>query len=274
MAPLSRLARRAGYLWDVLRGVVKREDAILRFDLHQRAQHFLLMASVIVLTFTGLPQKFWYFGPSQAWISFLGGLEMVQLIHQVTAFVMGFSCAYHALYLVNPIFLQGRVFALGMIPSLKDVQDLLQTVRHWLGFAPEGPRFGRYSYLEKFDYWAVFWGVAIMAGSGAILMWPEVTTRFLPGVVVPVAHALHSDEALLAVGWLFLVHIIRAHFFPGVFPINTSIFSGWVPRHRYQEEHPLEYERMLKAQAPAPPPQEPAGVAQDPPQGPPRSLSE
>ena len=250
LAPLGRglvyLGRKARVWWDWLRGVVLRADEVLRFDLHQRAQHFLLMVSVLVLTFTGLPEKFWDFGPSQAFISFLGGLERVQDIHHIAAYVMGLSCVYHALYLIRPIFIEGKLFVLGMIPRIKDFLDLFQTIRYWLGFAENGPRFGRYSYLENFDYWAVFWGVAIMAGSGAVLMWPELATRVLPGGVVLMAYAAHSDEAILAVGWIFLVHIVRAHFFPGVFPFNTSIFTGRVPLHRYQEEHPLEYEAMLK----------------------------
>jgi len=86
-----------------------------------------------------------------------------------------------------------------------------------------------------------------MAGSGFILMYPVLVTKFLPGWAVPTALVAHSDEAMLALIWIFLVHIFFNHFAPGVFPINTSIFTGKVPRERYRQEHLLEYERLSGA---------------------------
>lgn len=84
-----------------------------------------------------------------------------------------------------------------------------------------------------------------MAISGFVLMYPVFVTRFLPGWIVPAALVAHSDEAMLALIWIFMVHIFFNHFSPGSFPMNTSIFTGKVPRERYREEHPLEYEEMV-----------------------------
>ena len=86
-----------------------------------------------------------------------------------------------------------------------------------------------------------------MAGSGFILLFPVLVTKFLPGWVIPAALVAHSDEAMLALIWIFMVHIFFNHFAPGVFPINTSIFTGKVPKERYRREHALEYERLLEA---------------------------
>lgn len=227
-------------------GLYERADAILRFDIHQRVQHFLMMSSFITLALTGLPQKFFELTSSQNFIAFLGGLETVQFIHRFAAWVMIVSLAYHLLYLINTIVLKKNLGPLGMVPSFKDIIDVRQTILYLLGFVDKGPRFGRYTYLEKFDYWAVFWGIFIMGGSGLFLMFPVIVTRFLPGVFVPVAHAAHSDEAILAIGWIAIVHILRAHFWPGIFPFNTSIFTGWVSHKRYEEEHPLEYEQLMR----------------------------
>ena len=226
-------------------GLYERADAILRFDIHQRVQHFMMMSSFIVLAITGLPQKFFELKSSENFIAFVGGLESVQFIHRFAAWVMIVCCAYHLLYLINTIVLKKNLGPLRMLPGLKDITDVRQTVLYWLGFVDNGPSFGRYTYLEKFDYWAVFWGIFIMGGSGLILMYPVIVTRVLPGGFVPVAHAAHSDEAILAIGWIAIVHILRAHFWPGIFPFNTAIFTGWVSHKRYKEEHPLEYEQLM-----------------------------
>lgn len=240
------VAARARSLAITWTGLYERADSILRFDVHQRIQHFLMMSSFIVLALTGLPQKFFELNASQSFIAFLGGLESVQFIHRFSAWVMMVSCGYHLLYLITTLAIKKNLGPLRMLPGLKDILDVRQTVLYWLGFVNEGPKFGRYTYLEKFDYWAVFWGIFIMGGSGLILIFPVIATRILPGGFVPVAHAAHSDEAILAIGWIAIVHILRAHFWPGIFPFNTAIFTGWVSHKRYEEEHPLEYEEIMK----------------------------
>ena len=53
-----------------------------------------------------------------------------------------------------------------MVPTRQDLRDAVQMFSYYLGFAKERPQFGRFSYLEKFDYWAVFWGIAMI-----ILWW-------------------------------------------------------------------------------------------------------
>ncbi len=113
-----------------------------------------------------------------------------------------------------------------------------------MGLRKELPRFGRFNWREKFDYWAIFWGMPVMAGSGFILLFPVLATKYLPGWAVPVALTAHSHEALLALGWIFLIHVFFNHFSPGVFPLNKSIFTGKVPEERYRLDHPLEYEKM------------------------------
>ena len=132
-----------------------------------------------------------------------------------------------------------------MIPMPQDFIKLFQELGYFLGLRKEKPRYDRFNWKEKFDYWAIFWGIPVMAGSGFILMYPVLVTKFLPGWVVPAALVAHSDEAMLALTWIFMVHIFFNHFTPGVFPLNTSIFTGKVPKERYRREHSLEYERLL-----------------------------
>ncbi|MCL4370798.1 MAG: hypothetical protein M1380_07795 [Chloroflexi bacterium] len=221
---------------------------IARFDTHQRIQHILMFTSFITLAATGLPQKFHTFGPSQAFIAILGGIEMTQTIHHFAAYVMLFDCLYHAVYIVRGVMLKKDINPLRMLPGPKDILDAVQMFLYFLGMSTKQPKFDRYSYLEKFDYWAVFWGIFIIGGSGIVLMFPVPITKVLPGQLIPVALAAHSDEAILAIGWIFIVHLFYAHLAPHIFPFNTSIFTGKVSRARYREEHPLDYRRRLIAE--------------------------
>lgn len=227
------------------------QEYIVRFDAHQRLQHFLMMSSFIVLALTGLPQKFDELTISQTWVSALGGLETVRAIHRGAGFVMLANCLYHLGYLFYRIIIQRRYGAFAMIPRPKDAADAFQMVRYFLGLSSEKPKFDRFSYLEKFDYFAVFWGIAMMGGSGLVLLFAVQAVHILPGEAVPLAHTIHSDEALLAVGWIAIVHMFNAHLAPGIFPFNPAIFTGRLSRERYAHEHPLEYERIIAA-PPAP----------------------
>src|SRR5574341_1504477 len=227
------------------RAVAVADKYIVRFDAHQRLQHFLMMSSFIVLALTGFPQKFAELGISQSFVSTLGGLETVRAIHRGAGFVMLSNCTYHLAYLFTRIVIQKRYSALSMVPQPKDALQALQMVRYFLGLTKEKPAFDRYSYLEKFDYWAVFWGIAMMGGSGLVLMFAVQVAHVAPGEAVPLAHTIHSDEAMLAVSWIAIVHMFNAHLAPGVFPFNPAIFTGKLRKERYEHEHPLEYERMM-----------------------------
>jgi formate dehydrogenase subunit gamma len=223
---------------------LRREERIRRFDIHQRLQHFGMLSSFITLAVTGLPQKFSDLAISQWFIARLGGVDTAREIHHIAAFVMLGVCGYHVLYLVVRVLIAGDLGPLRMIPSIKDFQDAANMFLYFLGVNKEKPRFGRFSYLEKFDYWAVFWGIAIIGGSGLILLFPVQTAKILPGVIIPSARAAHSDEALLAAGWIFIAHFFYAHLSPKYFPFNTTIFTGRMSRCKYEEEHPLEYAEL------------------------------
>ncbi|MEW6033420.1 MAG: DUF4405 domain-containing protein [Chloroflexota bacterium] len=224
-------------------------DRIVRFDIHQRIQHILMFSSFIVLAATGLPLKFANWGISQWWIALWGGVESTRTVHHYAGWVMAIDCVYHLAYVgISMVFLK-RPFPLQMVPNLKDVNDFIQDMRYFLGLSKTRARFDRFSYREKFDYWAVFWGIFIMVGGGAILMFPVLASKYLPYWAVPVALVAHSDEAILAVGWILIVHMFFSHLAPNVFPFNSSIFTGRVAKEKYKEEHPLEYDRIMATMA-------------------------
>jgi cytochrome b subunit of formate dehydrogenase len=135
-----------------------------------------------------------------------------------------------------------------MTPQPKDLKDLVGMFKWFLGRGPR-PRFDRYSYMEKFDYLGVFWGVAIIGCSGLLLWFPEFFARFLPGWAFNVATIIHGDEALLAMSFIFTVHFFNVHLRPEKFPIDLVIFTGRATVDYMKEEHPLEYERRREAGA-------------------------
>jgi len=219
-------------------------EKITRFDTHQIIQHAVLMGSFILLALTGVPQKFHDWTISQWWVGVWGGIEAIRSVHHFAAWVMGIVCLYHLVYILYTTLILKKPFPVKMIPSGQDFVKLLQELGYFLGLRKERPKYDRFNWREKFDYWAIFWGMPVMAGSGFILMYPVLVTKFLPGWAVPTALVAHSDEAMLAIIWIFLVHIFFNHFTPGVFPLNTSIFTGKVLKERYRREHPLEYEKL------------------------------
>ncbi|MBI2847856.1 MAG: cytochrome b/b6 domain-containing protein [Chloroflexi bacterium] len=221
-------------------------EKITRFDAHQIIQHAGLAISFILLVLTGLPLKFHDAALSQWWVGLWGGIEATRLIHRGAAWVMVGICVYHLFYLWYTIAILKRPFPVKIMPSGRDFVCLIQEIAYCLGLRKRPPKFDRFNWREKFDYWAIFWGMPVMVGSGFVLMFPVFVTGFLPGWIVPAALAAHSDEAMLALTWIAVIHIFFTHLAPGAFPVNTSMFTGKVPRERYERDHPLEYERLTR----------------------------
>ena len=124
-----------------------------------------------------------------------------------------------------------------------DLKEVVQSIKWFFGIGPQ-PHYGRYTYWEKFDYFAVFWGVMIIGSTGLVLWFPEFFTRILPGWSVNVATIIHSDEALLAVGFIFTIHFFNTHFRPDKFPMDPVIFTGRMTVDELKYDKPGEYERL------------------------------
>lgn len=213
-----------------------------RFSVTERAEHWLLVASFTTLAVTGLVQMFAGAGPARALIGWLGGLSGTQMVHRIAAGVFGTSSVIHVASAAYALVVRGRKAP--MLPAMEDVRDFFREVAFNLGRATERPSFGRFSYAEKMEYWALLWGVVVMGLTG-VLMWDTArTAAVLPFVVVPVARAVHGYEALLAVLAVLTWHVYHVH----VRHFNRSMFRGWLSRKEMEELHPLELDR------PEPPP--------------------
>jgi cytochrome b subunit of formate dehydrogenase len=224
---------------------VKETEVFWRFNVFHRFIHLVMMVTFIGLALTGLPLKysdtFWAQGLIVLW----GGVKGAGIFHRWFA---GITFGYFSLHLLWVFYyvlvLKGNLFGPdSMVPSKKDFKDLFQHIAYFLGKG-EPPQFGRFTYWEKFDYWAVFWGIAFIGGSGLVLWFPEFFSRFLPGIFFNIAYTIHSDEALLAAGFVFIVHLYNAHLRADVFPIDKSIFTGKIEAREIMERHPLEWEYL------------------------------
>ena len=223
-----------------------------RFMPLERRLHVLVIISFLGLAVTGMTLKFSYLGWAQ-WISHvLGGFESAGYIHRVCAVITFFYFFTHVFSLYQKRREAGvtwKQFFTGpntMLPTLRDLRDFGATFKWFIGMGPR-PAYGRWTYWEKFDYFAVFWGVMIIGSTGLVLWFPEIFTRILPGWFINVATIVHSDEALLAVGFIFTVHFFNTHFRPDKFPMDTVIFTGRVPLEEFKHDRPDEYRQLVES---------------------------
>jgi len=232
----------------VLREIQKKprleEEYFERFSLNVRIQHLILAISVILLILTGLPIKFHESGWAVLILKLLGGINVTRVIHRVASFLLMGIGIYHLFWLIFTK--EGRKEFIYLLPRPKDFRDFVTNVKFFVGLTDERPKFDRYSYIEKFDYWAVYWGMVIMIGSGLILAFHNYLFGLVPKYVLDIAREAHSDEALLATLAIVIWHWYNAHFNPEVFPMNKTIFTGKISKERMLKEHPLEYERIIK----------------------------
>ena len=223
-----------------------------RFTSSQRTTHIFVILSFILLALTGMTLKFAHMEWARVIAKIFGGVHGAGIVHRIGAVITFGYFAYHLYSLIKTMFKQ-RISPIKFVfgkNSLwfnkQDITDFIGTVKWFLGKGPR-PYYGRWTYWEKFDYLAVFWGVAIIGFSGLILWLPELFTQFFPGWIINVAQIIHSDEALLAVGFIFTIHFFNTHLRPEAFPMDTVIFTGHVPEEEYKADRPREYEELEKS---------------------------
>ncbi len=223
---------------------------IQRFSPIWRLAHITFALSLMILTLTGMP----LFYPDAPWASAimtaLGGPHIAGAIHRVCAVIFAAVFFWHLFYMVWGIMRDWKNFKFfgpnSMIPNLKDGYDMLGMFKWFFGMGPR-PQFDRWTYWEKFDYWAPFWGVTIIGVSGLVMWLPGVFGSFLPGWVFNVAAIFHGEEAFLAVVFLFTVHFFNNHFRPDKFPVEVVMFTGTFSIEEFKHEHPLEYQRLVES---------------------------
>jgi cytochrome b subunit of formate dehydrogenase len=209
-----------------------------RFNIVERAQHALLFLSFSTLALTGLVQLF-PTGAFSRWFVFLiGGIWTTRLVHRTAAIILVLQGISHGLLIGYRVFVHRS--RMSMLPGIEDARAAWGTILYNLGLRKERPLAGRYSFDEKAEYWAVVWGILVMAITGFMLWNPITTTRVLPGQILPAAELAHGAEAVLAVAAIVIWHFYHCHirFF------NKSMFTGRLTEEEMAHEHPQELARI------------------------------
>ncbi len=228
------------------------QSAIRRFTTIDRVNHALVAITFFGLTATGIPLVF----SRQHWAGqmakVLGGVEFAGLLHRIFAAMLIFNLVLHFVGLAHAYFRRTvplNVWLFGansLLPRWKDAQDVFGMFRWFFGLGRR-PALDRWTYWEKFDYWAEVGGSFIIGGSGLLLWFPEIASKVLPGWAFNIAMVVHGYEALLAIGFIFTIHFFNAHVRPGAFPVDEVIFTGSMPEQELQEQRPAEYDRLVKS---------------------------
>ena len=233
-----------------------------RFTRAERVLHALLMLTFVGCALSGLPLIFADQGWAVVLARMLGGFQGAGLIHRVCAAVMLGVFAVHVGLVVRRGWVTRDFLGLvwgpdSMVPQPQDGIDIYNHFKWFIGRGPR-PTFDRWTYWEKFDYWAVFWGMAIIGGSGLLLWFPFFFGKLLPGWMFNIASLVHGEEALLAVGFIFTIHFFNGHLRPEKFPMDTVVFTGRISEHELKSERAVEYRRLVASgelaakEAPAP----------------------
>jgi cytochrome b subunit of formate dehydrogenase len=221
---------------------------IWRFTFFHRLMHAFAIISFYVLVLTGMPLRFACAPFAEPLIRLWGGVERAGLIHRWMA---GFMVAYS---LVHIFWLVGKIATAkdkkrwlwgsnSLVPHPQDAKDFFKQFKWFLGRGPR-PQFGRYGYLEKLDYFGEIWGFVIIGGSGFMLWFPELFSRWLPGWSFNVATVFHAYEAMIAAAFLFMIHFFNVHLRPDKFPLDAVMFTGRGTMDYMVEEHPLMAEEL------------------------------
>jgi cytochrome b subunit of formate dehydrogenase len=221
----------------------------MRFTREQRYMHAVLFTTFLGLAATGLPIRFsesiWARGLAKG----VGGFGAILFFHKLFAVVLTIAFLLH----LREVFTRGilhrekGVFwgANSMVANWKDAKDLFGHLRWFVGLGPK-PQFDRYAYWEKFDYWAVFWGMIVIGFSGYAMWFAPFFAHFLPGWALNAVLVIHSEEGLLAILFIFSIHFVNTHLRPDSFPMDMVVFTGVESEEEFAHKRPLEYERLKR----------------------------
>lgn len=233
-----------------------------RFTMNQRIQHAILAISVVVLVLTGMPLKFHDTSWAPYLYSMFGGINAAPIVHKVFGSILVILFIFHVFYLINVIY-KHQILPLKkregltvmkvllvlarqpLVPNMKDALDIKDLMKYLLYFTNERPKGDKFTWKEKFDYWAPFWGMVIIGFSGLVLWNKEIATTILPGEALNFSLIAHSDEALLAALFLFIWHWYNVHFNIAVFPMGNVFITGYLPEELMVEEHYEYYVQVM-----------------------------
>ena len=221
-----------------------------RFSVAQRFLHGFIAVSFLGLAITGLPLRFSTAPWAAAFARTVGGFGTILFFHLFSAVVLTVAFLVHLANLGYRIVAKKEYSLLwgsnSMVPNLKDIKDFIAQMK-WFFWRGPKPKFDRYAYWDKVDYWAVFWGMGIIGFSGYAMWFAPFFARFIPGSWLNIALLIHGEEAILAVGFIFTIHYFNTHLRPDNFPMDLVIFNGRQSEEELKRRHPEEYKRLVES---------------------------
>ncbi len=220
----------------------------VRMTVGERIQHLLLLLSFLTLVLTGFMLKF----PDSWWVTLVRDLagndfaNLRGLIHRIAGSVMIADALYHIYYVTFTE--RGRQFMKDMAPKIQDAKDAAAAIKYNLGLSRERPLFGRFTYAEKAEYWALIWGTAVMAVTGLLMWFNTFSLGLITLLGMDAAILIHYYEAILASLAILVWHFYAVIFNPDIYPLNVSCITGTLSEEEMEEEHPLELEKLREAQ--------------------------
>jgi cytochrome b subunit of formate dehydrogenase len=220
---------------------------IKRFSILDRCFHLFLILTFLIQSATGFSRLFFPTAWGKTLNTAFGGYDTSILIHKWVGILMIWGFVFHTIYLLTRIDWKNIGTSLfgpdSLIPNFHDVKHLWQRILWFFGIGSR-PEMGRWAYWEKFDYWAVYWGMPLLAITGVMLMYPIVASSYVPGWTLNIAVLLHRAEAILAVSYIFIVHFYVGHLRPSSFPMNEAMFAGSITLEELEEEKPAWLKRL------------------------------
>jgi len=216
---------------------------VVRFTMGQRIEHYILLISFTLLGITGLAQTFADNPVGYFILNLFGGIDSTRVIHHTAAFIFGALSIYHVAKFLYQFFMGHRLPK--MMPDWSDLTQLVEMLKLNTGLSQKHPRFDRFNFEEKAEYWALVWGTVVMGLTGLMQWFPVATTYYLSGGSIPIARSFHKWEAILAI-----LAILTWHMYHSVIKkLNTSIFTGVMTMEEMEEEHPQELAYLQAASA-------------------------
>ncbi len=214
---------------------------MVRMTTNQRWQHLILLTSFVLLVITGFALKF-----PNSWLAEVLGMgeRLRSIVHRVAGVVLMGAGIYHVFYFAA--LREGRRFIRDIAPRRRDLRDAVQAMLYHLGLSRNKPKFGRFTYGEKAEYWALVWGTGLMGLTG-VMMWAKVWVgNLLARWWVDVATAVHFCEAILASLAIVVWHFYQVFGDPDVYPMNWAWWDGKMPVEHYRKEHELDTESLAE----------------------------
>lgn len=218
------------------RRTVHENTPVMRMTVNERLQHGILAVSFIFLVITGFMLRY----PDAGWVAALRGIsretfEWRGRLHRIAALLLIASALYHIGYCACTR--RGRKLFLDVLPKKRDGADAMGLLKFNLGLSAAPPRFGRFNYVEKSEYWALVWGTLVMTVTGAILWFDNTFMNLITKLGWDIARTIHFYEAWLAALSILVWHFYFVIFNPDVYPMDMSWLTGKTSETEREEKH-------------------------------------